>query len=60
MWVAAMMSHDARHPEKTMLDLPRLVPSGPAGGSAPAFVREAGVSGGAPEEDASAVAREES
>jgi hypothetical protein len=39
--------------------LPRLVPSGPSGGSTPAFVRETGVPVGPAEEDASAVAHEE-
>jgi hypothetical protein len=41
-----------------MLDLPRLVPSGSTGGSTPGFVQQTGVSGGAPEENSGAVARE--
>ena len=45
------MIHDARVPEKTLLDLPPLVPSQRAGGTTPARVQSPGVPSGATEKD---------
>src|SRR5712692_1344773 len=54
--MVTMKHHHARGPEETVLDLPPVVPAGPASRTAPTFLREDGMPGVAAAEDPSQLA----